>query len=112
MAWTTSDRRDRLPDDWAIRRVRVLRRDAYRCQARDSRGIPCETRGNQVDHIERGDNHDLANLQTLCEWHHKQKTAKEAADARAQKGYQRQARSGEEHPLAAAVRRVKEPPPF
>lgn len=111
MAWNTSDRRDRLPEDWAIRRVRVLRRDAYRCQARDSKGIPCEIRGNQVDHIERGDNHDLSNLQTLCEFHHKQKTAKEAAEARAAKGYPTQKRPGETHPLARA-KRLTEPPPF
>lgn len=111
MAWTTSDRRDRLPDDWAIRRVRVLRRDAYRCQARDSRGISCETRGNQVDHIVRGDNHDLSNLQTLCEFHHKQKTAAEAAEARKAKGYPTQRRQAEEHPLARA-KRLTQPPPF
>ena len=111
MAWTTSDRRDRLPDDWALRRIRVLRRDAYRCQARDSQGIPCEVRGNQVDHIEPGDNHDLANLQTLCEWHHKQKTAAEAAAARRAKGYPTQKRASEDHPLARA-KRLTEPPPF
>lgn len=111
MAWNTSDRRDRLPDDWAIRRVRVLRRDAYRCQAHDSQGVKCDQHGNQVDHIERGDNHDLTNLQTLCEWHHKQKTAQEAAEARKAKGFPTQKREPEEHPLARA-KRLTMPPPF
>lgn len=111
MAWTTSDRRDRLPDDWAIRRVRVLRRDGYRCRATDSQGVRCDVRGNQVDHIERGDNHDLDNLQTLCEWHHKQKTAAEAAEVRKAKGYPTQRRTAEEHPLARAKQR-SEPAPF
>lgn len=111
MAWDTSDRRDRLPDDWAIRRVRVLRRDGYRCRHIDSTGVRCDVRGNQVDHIERGDNHDLTNLQTLCEFHHKQKTAAEAFEARKAKGFPTQRRGGETHPLARA-KRLTEPPPF
>jgi 5-methylcytosine-specific restriction protein A len=102
--WDTSDRRSRLPDDWPIRRVRVLRRDSYRCQARDSRGIPCGKPANQVDHIEHGDNHADSNLQALCKWHHDVKSSAEGIEARKAKGgYRRQAREPEPHPLSRAT---------
>lgn len=112
MAWDSSDRRSRLPDDWAIRRVRVLRRDAYKCQAQDSRGRRCGRPANQVDHIVHGDNHDLSNLQALCYDHHKVKSSSEGAEARKAKGgYRRQAREPEPHPGVKARKRIQ-PPPF
>jgi len=57
--------------------VRVLRRDSYRCQARDSQNILCGDPANQVDHIEPGDDHSLENLQSLCRWHHARKSSPE-----------------------------------
>lgn len=96
MAWDTSDRRLRLPDDWPIRRLRVLRRDGYKCQARDSLGIMCGAPANQADHIEHGDNHELDNLQALCSWHHNRKSSAEGAAARRPK--LRQRREPEPHP--------------
>lgn len=96
MPWDTSDRRSRLPSDWTTRRVRVLRRDSYRCQARDSLGALCGAPANQVDHVLRGDDHDLDNLQALCRWHHAKKTAAEAAEARGARPSQR--REPERHP--------------
>lgn len=77
-----SDRAMRLPPDWQARRLRVLRRDRYSCQARMSTGYLCLERANQVDHIVPGDDHDLTNLQALCRWHHARKTSAEGAAAR------------------------------
>lgn len=82
MPWEGSNRRERLPSDWPVRRLRVLRRDGYMCQVRDEVGCPCGEPANEVDHIERGDNHDYDNLQAICRWHHGKKTAAEAAAAR------------------------------
>jgi len=96
MAWDTSDRRLRLPDDWPLRRLRVLRRDGYKCQARDSLGVQCGAPANQCDHIEHGDNHDLDNLQALCSWHHARKSSKEGHAARRPRVRQR--REPEPHP--------------
>lgn len=66
-AWSTSDRRSRLPKDWErIRRI-VLRRDGGRCQS-------CGALANQVDHVTAGDDHSPSNLQALCEPCHQRKT--------------------------------------
>ena len=99
MAWTavgTSDRAARLPSDWSTRRVRVLRRDSYRCQARDSLGVPCGELANEVDHVEPGDGHSLDNLQALCRWHHARKSSAEGAAARRPQAARR--RKAEQHP--------------
>lgn len=96
MAWENSDRKARLPRDWSTRRVRVLRRDGYKCQARDSTGALCAAPANQVDHVEHGDNHDLSNLQALCRWHHARKSSREGVAARRPR--QGQARPPEPHP--------------
>ena len=96
MAWDTSDRKARLPSDWSTRRVRVLRRDGYKCQARDSLNVMCGEPANQVDHIKPGDDHSLENLQALCRWHHARKSSAEGAAARRPRP--RQAREPEQHP--------------
>jgi 5-methylcytosine-specific restriction endonuclease McrA len=99
MAWSTasqSARASRLPADWSTRRVRVLRRDGYKCQARDSLGVMCGAPANQVDHIQHGDNHELDNLQSLCRWHHARKSSAEGAAARRPRPRQR--REPEPHP--------------
>jgi 5-methylcytosine-specific restriction endonuclease McrA len=93
MAWEGSDRRARLPGDWALRRIRVLRRDAYRCQAKGATGRPCGAPANEVDHIVRGDNHAYENLQAICRECHKKKTQAEAQAAR-----QSRYRKPESHP--------------
>jgi 5-methylcytosine-specific restriction protein A len=101
MAWEgTSDRKERLPSDWSTRRVRVLRRDSYRCQARDSLGVVCGEPANQVDHIVPGDDHDLDNLQSLCRWHHARKSSAEGHAARRPR--ESRFRVGEQHPGSIA----------
>lgn len=82
MPWETSHRRAELPANWQLLRIRVLRRDGYRCQARDSRGLPCGRPANQVDHIIAGRNDSLDNLQALCRWHHARKSSAEGNAAR------------------------------
>ncbi len=81
MTWDKSNRRSRLPSDWPTRRARVLARDGHRCTATDN-GARCTSRATDVDHNVQGDDHSLNNLRALCDWHHKRKTAAEAAEAR------------------------------
>jgi len=98
MGWETSNRLSRLPRDWQARRLRALVRDGYRCQHRDAeRGLLCARRATDVDHVERGDDHDLANLRSLCSWHHGQKSGREGAAARAERDLPRR-RPAEVHP--------------
>jgi 5-methylcytosine-specific restriction enzyme A len=73
--WAGSDRQARLPGNWSTIRRRVLERDGYECQL-------CGAPADEVDHIRNNDDHSLANLWTLCEPHHKAKTAREAAIGR------------------------------
>lgn len=82
MAWEGSNRSKRLPPDWQSRRLRVLRRDGYRCQERTHTGILCAQPAGEVDHIERGDNHDERNLRAICKACHAKKTAREGVEAR------------------------------
>ncbi|KRB44275.1 HNH endonuclease [Terrabacter sp. Root181] len=98
MSWTShpSGRKARLPRDWSPRRLAVLRRDGYRCRALDSEGRRCKDRANQVDHITRGDDHSLGNLQALCSWHHGRKSSEEGRAA--QRARPTQARESERHP--------------
>lgn len=76
--WKGSTRKETLPDDWPAIRRRVLRRDRYRCQhVRYDTGRKCGARANQVDHIDDRNDHRDANLQSLCEWHHNEKSGRQ-----------------------------------
>lgn len=112
MAWEGSTRAERLPRDWARRRAVVLARAGYRCEhIRVDTGGRCEQLATDVDHIVRGDNHALENLQALCRWHHARKSSREGAQA-ANAKRARRAREPELHPFAArvAARRVGDAP--
>ena len=78
MAWSSSDRLSRLPDDWRQRRESVLRRDRYTCQSPG-----CHSRANQVDHMDPSGSDEEWNLQSLCATHHNQKSAAEGHAAKA-----------------------------
>lgn len=93
--WEGSDRRSRLPYDWPRRRARVLRRDRWRCTALVD-GVPCGALATEVDHVERGDDHDERNLTSLCRHHHARKSGAEGAAARHAHGSR--ARAPEPHP--------------
>lgn len=73
MSWSTSDRRDRLPDDWPQRVAAVKRRAKGRCEA-THHAPDCNGRGRDVDHVMQGDDHSLANLQLLSRPCHERKT--------------------------------------
>jgi 5-methylcytosine-specific restriction endonuclease McrA len=80
--WEGSTRKDRLPADWAERRRKVIKRDGGRCQHREiEHGLICGKLGNQVDHIVRGDDHSMSNLQVLCRGHHATKSAREGGQS-------------------------------
>jgi 5-methylcytosine-specific restriction endonuclease McrA len=65
---------------WQGLRLAAKRRDGFRC-------VQCGARHRlEVDHVKPVRSHpqlawDLANLQTLCAWHHAQKTAIETGIA-------------------------------
>lgn len=80
MAWATSSRKERLPADWDARRAKVKRRAKNRCEAvQHAQG--CDGTGSHCDHIDRGDDHRLVNLQWLSTPCHAAKTRVEAAEA-------------------------------
>lgn len=81
MGWDTSDRRLRLPPDWEKRRRAVKCRARNRCEA-EQHAPGCDGIGSQCDHIVRGDDHSLDNLQWLSEPCHKAKTQREAQGAK------------------------------
>lgn len=83
--WHTSNRRSRLPKDWTKRVAAVKERDGGRCRQILPSGARCPRPGRDVDHRERGDNHDLSNLQLLCEEHHRLKTNSEWAEGKKRK---------------------------
>lgn len=78
MAWETSDRASRLPDDWKQRVAQVWKRDKGRCRWVLPSGARCPRPGRDVDHRDNDDNHDLRNLRLLCGTHHDRKTQREA----------------------------------
>jgi 5-methylcytosine-specific restriction protein A len=100
MAWDGSDRRSRLPADWPKRVAQTRRRAEGRCEHRYSDGSRCTSAGSECDHRVRGDDHSLDNLQWLCTPHHRDKTQREAAAARAAAPRPTRARPREPHPGA------------
>lgn len=96
MAWATSNRRQRLPDDWSARRAKVKARANGRCQA-TAHQPDCNGTGTDADHIRPGDNHSLNNLQWLSAPCHKAKTTAENT-ARRQAEADARYRPAEQHP--------------
>lgn len=78
MAWSTSDRRERLPKNWNTIRKIKLHEANWKCQAKQHHPR-CDKTGTEVDHIIPGDDHSFENLQVLSKECHKAKTARETA---------------------------------
>ena len=77
--WAGSTRRSRLPRNWPQIVREIKKRAQGRCEA--ERHHPhCTGAGTDVDHINEGDDHRLANLQLLSTICHRAKTAREAAE--------------------------------
>lgn len=83
MAWSTSDRRDRLPHDWPKLRAQTRKRAGGRCEWVLPEGRRCPTPGTDCDHVIPGDDHALTNLQWLCGPHHRVKTTQDNQAAQA-----------------------------
>ncbi|QUW18881.1 hypothetical protein [Agrococcus sp. Marseille-Q4369] len=96
MAWDTSDRRSRLPEDWDDLRKQVKRRAGGRCEAK--RHAPhCNGIGTDCDHVRPGDDHGLGNLQWLSRPCHDAKTRADNARQNAERAALRR-RPTENHP--------------
>jgi 5-methylcytosine-specific restriction protein A len=80
-AWAGSTRRQRLPSDWPARVRATEARVGGQCEA-TTHAPGCDGAGAQCDHIVRGDDHELANLQWLSDSCHAAKTQLEAQAAR------------------------------
>lgn len=80
--WNDSDRRDRLPANWATLVKQVKDRAKGRCEWRLPSGKRCPRAGRDVDHRRPGDDHRMVNLQLLCVHHHQKKTAREGQAGR------------------------------
>jgi len=81
MAWASRGRD--LPSNWQAIRAAVLTRDGRRCTWLQANGARCaEITRLEVDHIGDPDDHRLANLRTLCHWHHARVTAAQSLAAR------------------------------
>lgn len=97
MAWEGSDRRARLPDNWADLVRQVWQRDGGRCTWKlPKTGKRCPRPGKDVDHRIPGDDHRLSNLRLLCEHHHSKKTAMEGVAGRTKRRTKK--REPERHP--------------
>jgi 5-methylcytosine-specific restriction protein A len=81
MPWSSSNRRAHLPPNWAGIRLAVLARDGGQCTVVDN-GQRCAQPANEVHHAVNRDDHRMEALVSICSWHHKKITAKEAAAAR------------------------------
>lgn len=97
--WAGSNRRSRLPKDWAKLREQVRARAGGRCEWVDADGR-CIRVGNQCDHVIHGDDHSLANLQWLCSFHHAKKSSSEGGSSKRRKvkRLSRAVRPPESHP--------------
>lgn len=99
MAWQGSNRRQRLPQNWASLRKQVFIRDGRKCQVlSEDTGFKCGEPANEVDHITPGDDHSLLNLQAICSWHHKRKSSAEGNAAKIK--WEPRNRKPESHPGA------------
>ena len=92
--WASSNRRAELPPDWEQRRQAIKQRAGGRCEAMSQitgdrkeydHGTRCTRKGSECDHVGDKMDHGPANLQWLCWLHHRNRTQKQAADARWQK---------------------------
>ena len=96
MAWSTSNRRERLPDNWPAIRRAVKSRAKGRCEA-TTHAKGCGGWGTDADHITPGDDHTLDNLQWLSGACHRAKTAAETT-ARNHARTEARTRPTEQHP--------------
>jgi 5-methylcytosine-specific restriction endonuclease McrA len=68
-----------LPPGWYRTRLRILKRDGYRCThiREDSTGGRCPEKATDVDHIDPNGGEADSNLRALCGYHHRIKSSSE-----------------------------------
>ena len=81
MSWDTSSRRSGLPSNWHLIRDRVLRNAGWLCEIGYS---CCAVEATEVDHINRGNNHQVSNLRAACKPCHARKSSAEGNSRRRQ----------------------------
>ena len=96
MAWSTSDRKQRLPHNWTAIRKAVKTRAKGKCEA-TTHHPKCPGWGSDADHIIPGDDHSMSNLQWLSGACHMAKTNRETAARNSQRKAAR-SRPTEQHP--------------
>ncbi len=92
MGWETSNRRDGLPSWWPVTVRRILARDPWchcwgcpKCRTQPG-GLPvCSRASQEVDHVERGDDHRDTNLRGICRPCHGHKSSQEGNAARVER---------------------------
>lgn len=91
-----------LPSNWTALRNACFGRDGHRCTWRFDNGGLCGSKNRiECDHVNRFGPDELWNLQTLCWYHHKAKSSREAGIASAERRKRIAAgktRPPEEHP--------------
>lgn len=98
--WSDASRNQLDTSWWRAKRAEILDRDGHVCQWMTTVGLICGAPANEVDHIDNragGGLHDDANLQALCTFHHRIKSAREGAYAR-NRARPREKRPPEPHP--------------
>lgn len=108
MSWSSSNRKARFNPGWERTRKLILERDNYQCQRwitdwRTGAKRKCLYPANEVDHIHRAkhgetDDDSPSNLEALCSYHHKQKTACESGESRVEKRRRREVDAWYSHP--------------
>lgn len=75
----TSRRANPLPPGWPKTRLRILKRDGYRCTwiRQDSVGGRCPEKATDVDHVDPLGGEGDENLRALCGYHHRLKSSSE-----------------------------------
>lgn len=100
--WKGSTRRSALPPDWHITQPRILARDGYQCQhIRNDTGRPCLAPARDVDHIVsngQGGSDADSNLESLCTYHHGQKSGREGGLASGVARRKKAKATGRRHP--------------
>lgn len=88
-----TDRKQTLPPDWEQRRQARQEIAGGRCEWEGHPKYPiesaqfvsrCPMPGTDCDHWGDRNDHEIAALRWLCDWHHKFKTQQESAAARAE----------------------------
>lgn len=114
--WKGSRRRQTLPTGWPAIQLRILNRDHHRCQhIREDTGRRCLARASDVDHIisyGQGGSDADSNLQSLCTYHHRQKSGREGGLASGKTRRSRREAAKPLHPGIMADPHEFDPPPF